>query len=345
MKTESTHSKGNALKILISKSKFVKICLPAFFLFYLNSAAQVGTLTGWGMSLCQQFNFTVCPDQIITPNDYGLQGYACDNIVTDDVSFINQGPSWRVNKYNWDFVATTSGILKGYDPAGVLQSAPFSMGALVAPVSYTNILAVDYVQFNIAGSSVPFLLNQNSFTLSVNGVVSQNSYTYCPKSTGIAISPSVSPGGPFTFTWLPGNLSGQTVTVFPNSTTVYTVSATSTVGCISKATVTVSVKSGCNVGIDEFDLAGNGLYSLLQNEPNPFTHETRIRYTISEKLSGSAIVVFDLSGRQVGEFPLAETGTSSIIIHSDELAPGVYLYTLNGSVNSGHFKKMIVRGE
>jgi gliding motility-associated-like protein len=46
-----------------------------------------------------------------------------------------------------------------------------------------------------------------------------------------------------TFTWTPGNLNGQSVSVTPGATTQYTVNATNAIGCTASAQVTVSVNA------------------------------------------------------------------------------------------------------
>ncbi|HOY31214.1 MAG TPA: gliding motility-associated C-terminal domain-containing protein [Bacteroidales bacterium] len=54
---------------------------------------------------------------------------------------------------------------------------------------------------------------------------------------------NISASGASVYTWMPGNLSGSTVSVCPTSTTTYTVSATSANGCSGTASVTVTVNS------------------------------------------------------------------------------------------------------
>jgi PKD repeat protein/photosystem II stability/assembly factor-like uncharacterized protein len=53
--------------------------------------------------------------------------------------------------------------------------------------------------------------------------------------------------GAATYTWMPGNLTGSSVTVSPTATTTYTVTGTSAAGCSNTATVTVTVNSVPNV--------------------------------------------------------------------------------------------------
>lgn len=54
--------------------------------------------------------------------------------------------------------------------------------------------------------------------------------------------------GPYSYSWSPGNISGQTVTVSPSSTTTYTVTATDACGNTSTSTTTVNVIAGNNPG-------------------------------------------------------------------------------------------------
>ncbi len=62
----------------------------------------------------------------------------------------------------------------------------------------------------------------------------------CPGAT-VQLTATVTTGNLTTFTWTPGNLSGQTVSVSPTTTTPYTVNATNTLGCTATAQVTVTV--------------------------------------------------------------------------------------------------------
>ncbi|HEU4718807.1 MAG TPA: T9SS type A sorting domain-containing protein, partial [Bacteroidia bacterium] len=49
--------------------------------------------------------------------------------------------------------------------------------------------------------------------------------------------------GASTYSWMPGNLSGSSVTVNPTSTTTYTVTGTSASGCSATATISITVNS------------------------------------------------------------------------------------------------------
>lgn len=211
-----------------------------FLLIFFKGVAQVGTLTGTGMSICNLYSFSICPNQTITPLNYGNQGYACTGATMPDVSFNINGPSWRVMKFNWFFSANVAGQIKGYTNSGVLQTIPFSATNTITPLSYSG----NYVQFAINGVASGTLVNQATFSITINSAQhSGSSYTYCPANTpSIQVSPGIpSQGGPWTYNWQPGNMSGSTVTVNPISSTIYTVSITAQGGCSSVATVSVIV--------------------------------------------------------------------------------------------------------
>lgn len=199
-----------------------------------------GILTGTGMSVCSQFSFSISPTQTITPFNYGSQNYSCNNTTLPDVSFNIMGSGWRVEKHGWNFSATVGGQISGYNSSGVLQTIPFLATNTITPLSYTG----TFVQFAINGISVGSLLDQATFSISLNpSVFGGNSYTYCANTaTSIAISPiSPTTGGPWTYIWLPGNLNGSPVNVSPLANTIYSVTATSIGGCASTATIDVNI--------------------------------------------------------------------------------------------------------
>src|SRR6218665_2634579 len=100
-------------------------------------------------------------------------------------------------------------------------------------------------------------------------------------------------------------------------------------------------KIGSATGVDHLntDMVG---FSMSQNEPNPFTHETLIRYTLPQQVSFAAMNVYDLSGKQVKTFALTEKGAASIVMTSDKLAAGIYIYSIIADGKVMDSKRMIV---
>jgi len=83
-------------------------------------------------------------------------------------------------------------------------------------------------------------------------------------------------------------------------------------------------------------------YSMEQNIPNPYTHETLIRYTLPEEIRAAYLAIYDLSGKQVTTFEIKEKGSSSISITSEKLAAGIYIYSIIADGKIMESKRMAV---
>jgi gliding motility-associated-like protein len=167
-----------------------------------------------------------------------------------EVSFNIMGPLWRVAKHNYTFTANTSGKVSGFDQTNTLQSFTFAANQNINPFSYVTVGSNTFVTFSINNSPTTFSLNQTSFSISIDPVAfTGNTYSICAAtSTGVTISPNVpGNGGPWNFSWQPGNLNGNPVMVNPASSTIYTVNAITTVGnCANTITVAVTTTNCCN---------------------------------------------------------------------------------------------------
>ncbi len=221
--------------------KIYTLSLILFSLFLKNLYGQTGVLTGWGMSVCQQFSFSICPGEIITPFNYGSQGYVCSLTVMPDVSFVNQGPAWRVAKHNWDFIASGAGAqISGVDQFSTNVNWPFTSGSVLSPSIYTNINGFNYITFAINNNAIPFTVREDNFQIQLTGTatpISVNSATICQGKTA-----TLNVSGATNYTWSPGNLTGQSISVNHASTTVYTVTGNNgncTFNSTSFATITI----------------------------------------------------------------------------------------------------------
>ncbi len=223
----------------MKKTHTLSLILLSLFLKNLNG--QTGVLTGWGMSVCQQFSFSICPGEVITPFNYSSQTYFCNLNVMPDVSFANQGPLWRVAKHNWDFVASGAGAqVSGVDQFSVSVNWPFTAGSVLSPSSYTTVSGINYVTFAINNLTIPFTVREDNFQIQLTGTstpISVNSATICQGKTA-----TLSAVGAANYTWSPGNLTGQNIMVNPASSTVYTVTGNQgncTFNSTSFATITI----------------------------------------------------------------------------------------------------------
>jgi hypothetical protein len=80
---------------------------------------------------------------------------------------------------------------------------------------------------------------------------------------------------------------------------------------------------------------------LEQNIPNPFTNQTMINYQFSETVSNGSIMVFDLNGRIVKEYPLNQN-KGQITISASEIGKGLFIYSLVQNGQELLSKKMII---
>lgn len=83
-------------------------------------------------------------------------------------------------------------------------------------------------------------------------------------------------------------------------------------------------------------------FSLSQNEPNPFTHETLIKYTLPQNVSQASVIVYDLSGKQITSFPIVQKGSASLSMTSEKLSAGIYIYSIVADGKIMDSKRMVV---
>ncbi|PBQ30212.1 hypothetical protein CNR22_00045 [Sphingobacteriaceae bacterium] len=103
-------------------------------------------------------------------------------------------------------------------------------------------------------------------------------------------------------------------------------------------------KGNATTGITTAVNADN-VFSMSQNEPNPFNSETKINYVLPVKNKEAYLAVYDLTGKQVTSFFLTEKGSASIILTSEKLAAGIYIYSIIADGKVMDSKKMIVAGK
>ena len=82
--------------------------------------------------------------------------------------------------------------------------------------------------------------------------------------------------------------------------------------------------------------------TLHQNVPNPFTSDTKINLYLPEQVSIAQLMVFDMQGKPVKSFDVAQRGDVSIIIEGSELPAGMYIYSLISDNQEVATKRMIL---
>ncbi len=124
--------------------------------------------------------------------------------------------------YNW-IAPTGSTIVSGQGTNTIVVNLGSSSGN------------VSVTAGNACGSSLPSTLAITIIPPPILTVTSSAS-TIC-----LGGSSTLSVSGSSTYTWQPGNLIGSTIVVSPLSNTTYTVTGTSSIGCVSVDTITITV--------------------------------------------------------------------------------------------------------
>jgi len=83
---------------------------------------------------------------------------------------------------------------------------------------------------------------------------------------------------------------------------------------------------------------------LSQNSPNPFNVDTNISMSIPETARGAVLTIYSMEGKQVKSMPVSGHGNTSVKIQGNELAPGIYIYSLMVDGKVLDSKRMIVTG-
>ena len=81
---------------------------------------------------------------------------------------------------------------------------------------------------------------------------------------------------------------------------------------------------------------------MQQNIPNPFGDQTTISYQLPESTNTAEIMVFDLNGRLIKNYPINKN-ESEITIKASEIGSGLFIYSLVQNGQELMSKKMIVK--
>lgn len=81
---------------------------------------------------------------------------------------------------------------------------------------------------------------------------------------------------------------------------------------------------------------------LEQNIPNPFSDKTTIRYQYQKNAGNASLIVFDMNGKIVKEFPLYEPN-GYITIDASQIGKGLFIYGLFQNGQELITKKMLIK--
>jgi hypothetical protein len=89
----------------------------------------------------------------------------------------------------------------------------------------------------------------------------------------------------------------------------------------------------------------NGEMKLMQNNPNPFTENTTISYSIPQSTVHAKIVIYNMGGSLVKSYDLDSRNNGTLTINGGELKAGSYIYTLVADGQSTESKVMVLIGK
>ena len=67
---------------------------------------------------------------------------------------------------------------------------------------------------------------------------------------------------------------------------------------------------------------------LFQNTPNPFDSESQIKMDLPDNVGMVSVMIYNLEGKQMKNIHVANRGDVTVKISGNELAAGMYLYSL-----------------
>jgi hypothetical protein len=111
----------------------------------------------------------------------------------------------------------------------------------------------------------------------------------------------------------------------------------------------INYESPLNKNSDIFNTGSNTFNSrniegaiLYQNEPNPFSINTKIKYFLPKQVSQAQLLIFDMQGALIKTYHILSREQGNTIVTSGELNAGMYIYTLVADGIEVDSKRMIL---
>ncbi|MGL5891546.1 MAG: T9SS type A sorting domain-containing protein [Bacteroidia bacterium] len=315
--------------------------------------AQTGTLTGWGMSICNQYSFTVCPGTVITPLNYNSQNFVCTSRRHEDISFVNMGSSWRVEINTWDFVPTLTGAtVTGTDISNSPVSLSLGAGDVLEPASYTVVGPTTYVMFDINNVSTGIWFDRNNFQIALTAP-SPASFSLSITNTGVSGTSAAAGthvwdvysapngiGGPYT---LLGTYNTASFSHVGTATCYYVVHTVTTAQCGSSCQAQTICRAECPSGNPDGKIASPATNNAnIEVFPNPASAMVSIDIP-SAKDEVLNISVYDFSGKIVLTKQATGNENKTLFqLNTESLSPGTYLVKVTGADNREMHKTLII---
>ena len=219
----------NPSPIIVTSVTLATICVGGSTTITASGAASYswmpGNLTG--------SSITVSPTATTTYTVTGINSQGCSGNSTVTIT-VNTPPVVTANSSSPAVCIGSSVTLTG----GGASSYTWSNNVINA-VSFVPAATATYT---VTGTNPNGCTNTATITVTVNPLPiitsSATASTIC-----VGASSTITAGGAATYAWVPGNFTGNSITVSPSATTTYTITGTNGNGCVNTTTITITVNA------------------------------------------------------------------------------------------------------
>ena len=219
----------NPSPIIVTSVTLATVCVGGSTTITASGAASYswmpGNLTGSSV--------TVSPTATTTYTVTGINSQGCSGNSTVTIT-VNAPPVVTANSSS---------------PAVCIGSSVTLTGSGASSYTWSNnvINAVSFVPaatatYTVTGTNPNGCTNTATITVTVNPLPiitsSATASTIC-----VGASSTITASGATTYAWVPGNFTGNSITVTPSATTTYTITGTNGNGCVNTTTITITVNA------------------------------------------------------------------------------------------------------
>jgi len=210
--------------------------IPAICIGNSATLSATGTATyTWMPGNLTGSSVTVTPSATTTYTVTGTNGPGCQNTATVTVT-VNSLPTVTASSSSAAVCIGNSATLTGSGAATYSWMPGSLTGTIVTVAPSAN------TTYTVTGTNANGCVNTSTVSVNVNALpsvaASASSSAICNGSTV-----TLNGTGASTYAWMPGSLTGASVTDAPSAATTYTVTGTDANGCVNTSTVTVNVNA------------------------------------------------------------------------------------------------------
>ena len=264
----------------------------------------------------------------------------CASVATKTVS-VNVASNPTVTASNTTICNGSSASLTASGAA----TYSWNTGATTASVSVNPTTTTNYI---VIGTNTVGCSNTKTVTVTVNALpnVAVNSVTICTGSTA-----TLTASGASTYTWNTG-VNGAVLSDSPLTNTTYTVTGTSSAGCVKSNTASVNVTTAPSISVNSATICAGSTATLTASGVTTYTWSTLSNattindnptsttvYTVAGNLTGCATVVTQTAVVNVNALPNVSLGSIAGPLCVNNAA-----VTLSGSPSGGIYSGTGVMG-